>query len=256
MPLRPPPLHHITNSLARLASGLLPCHCLLCGASLGNTLLCADCELALPYLTGPHCESCALPLNTESAYCGQCLHHPPAFSRALIPFRYAYPLDSLLHRFKYRRQLTQGRALAILWVDYLKDYYRQHPDRDFPDLLVPVPMHWSRRLLRGFNQTEIMGWDLAKALGLSHHSRLCRRRRRTPAQSGLTRKNRQHNLHNAFTLASGARATLDGRRVALLDDVVTTTSTTRALSQLLLAAGAADVQVWALARTPEQETMP
>ena len=246
----------LLRALGTLGNALLPCHCLLCDTRLKTDLLCQDCQLALPYLHShrhaPTCQSCALPLNSQSRYCGQCLQNPPAFSRSLIPFRYDFPMDSMIHRFKYRRQLTQGKTLADLLAGYLSHTYDQQLEWSLPELIVPVPLHWTRRWQRGFNQTEMLGWDLARAMNTPLMTRLCRRAQRTPSQRGLSRKERQQNLRNAFSLTHHAQAALEGKCVALLDDVVTTTSTVRALSTRLIEAGAAEVHVWALARTPEQ----
>ncbi len=251
-------LKRLREGAAFLQGVLLPSPCLLCGASQSHyqhrQLLCGDCELALPYLIRAEalCQTCALPLAGDSSYCGQCLNYPPAFSRSLIPFAYSYPLDSLIHRFKYRHQLTDGRALTSLLAEHLRACYQEDSKLRYPDLIIPVPLHWTRRLGRGFNQTEIMAWQLASELGIPADSRLCRRSRRTLAQRGLGREKRQKNLRRAFELSKGAEETLNGRCIALLDDVVTTSSTARALSALLIKAGANDVQIWALARTPEQ----
>lgn len=239
-----------------LQDALLPSPCLLCGGSQSqqhHQLLCGDCALALPYLARAEalCHNCALPLATDSRYCGQCLNYPPAFSRSLIPFAYSYPLESLLHRFKYRQQLTEGRALTDLLEEYLQTCYREEPELNLPELIIPVPLHWTRRLRRGFNQTELMGRQLALGLGVPLDNGLCRRSRRSPPQQGLSREKRQKNLRGAFELRAGAEAVLKGRCIALLDDVVTTTSTARALSRVLVEAGAGEVQLWALARTPE-----
>lgn len=232
---------------------MLPNPCLLCGEPSSGERLCAGCALALPYLEqAPYrCELCALPLEGEARYCGRCLSAPPPFERCRAAFRYDYPLDHLIHHFKYHRRLAHGRALADLLAEHLWAA-RAEADKDaWPELLIPVPMHWSRRLRRGFNQTELIAQDLARQLDIPMHSRLCRRRRRTPAQQGLSRRERERNLHRAFTLVPAAHRLLAGRRVALLDDVVTTASTARELSGLLLEAGAVEVEVWALARTPE-----
>lgn len=241
----------LLRALGALGNALLPCHCLLCDTSLKSDLLCQSCQLALPYLHSPTCQSCALPLNTQSHYCGHCLHNPPPFSHSLIPFRYDFPMDSMIHRFKYQRQLTQGKTLAGLLAEYLTHSYDQQRELNLPELIVPVPLHWSRRWQRGFNQTEVLGWDLAQAMNIPLMTRLCRRTQRTPPQRGLSRKERQRNLRTAFSLTDHAQTTLEGKCLALLDDVVTTTSTARALGTRLIEAGAAEVHVWALARTPE-----
>ena len=245
---------HILPLLRALGDALLPCHCLLCDIRLPSDLLCQDCQLALPYLPSPSCKSCALPLNTQSHYCGHCLHNPPRFSHSLIPFRYDFPLDSMIHRFKYRRQLTHGKALADQLAEYLAHTYDQQRELSLPELIVPVPLHWTRRWKRGFNQAEMLGRDLAQVMNIPLVTRLCRRTQRTPSQQGLSRAQRQQNLRNAFSLSRHARTALEGKCVALLDDVVTTTSTVRALSTQLIEAGAVEVHVWALARTPEQRT--
>lgn len=226
--------------------------CLLCAAP-GTRLLCPDCQFDLPYLTRypNRCAICALPLPGDSRYCGPCLQTPPAFERCRVVCSYEYPLDHLIHTYKYRRRLSAGRALSELLVDQLRAEREEADEAQWPELLIPVPMHWTRRLQRGFNQTELLAADLGRALGHPVLSRACRRRRRTPAQQGLTRAARTHNLRSAFALTPEGRAQIRGRRIALIDDVVTTTSTVRALSRLLQEAQARTVEVWALARTPD-----
>lgn len=231
---------------------LFPQPCLLC-ASAGPRALCPDCEFDLPYLTRHlyRCTTCALPLSGESRYCGHCLQTPPAFDRCRVLASYEHPLDQLIHAFKYRGKLAPGRLLATLMGDLLRAERDESDAAEWPELIIPVPMHWTRRLQRGFNQTELLATDLGRALQLPVHSRLCRRQHRTERQQGLTRTARMHNLRDAFALRPHAKRLIAGRRIALLDDVVTTTSTVRALSRLLRNQGADTVEVWALARTPE-----
>lgn len=232
----------------------IPQPCLLCDHP-SSERLCQGCRFQLPYLTRywHRCVLCALPLSTDSAYCGHCLREPPPFERCRLVCSYEFPLDHLIHAFKYERQLPAGRALSELLIEHLKAERQETDERDWPECLIPVPMHWSRRLKRGFNQTELLAKDIGRALALPVHHRLCRRHHRTQAQQGLTRTARIHNLRHAFELRPSAQQKLAGKRVALVDDVVTTTSTVRALSRLLAEAGAASVEVWALARTPESQ---
>lgn len=247
------PVKTLFRALSNRSFQGFPDACLVCGRELWNERLCGGCQWQLPYLDEAHnlCRSCALPLSGASAYCGRCLSAPPAFECCRIPFRYDYPLKRLIQRFKYQGQLAYGRLLAEQLLAYLQTDWRQQAPLAEIDGLIPVPMHWSRRLKRGFNQTELLARDLAGPLGLKIHTGLCRRRRPTRPQEGLSRREREQNLRRAFALSPGAKAQLEGRSLVLLDDVVTTGSTVRELSRLLVASGASRVEVWALARTPE-----
>ena len=115
-----------------------------------------------------------------------------------------------------------------------------------PDLLIPVPLHDNRLRQRGFNQSLEIARVLSDRLGIKLDSRVCRRIRDTPAQKKLTASQRYANLKDAFILDRP----LAGKRIGIVDDVVTTGSTVRAMSSLILAAGACQVEIIALARTP------
>jgi len=137
-------------------------------------------------------------------------------------------------------------------ADFVEHQY-QELDLPLPDLLLPTPMHWRRRLLRGFNQTLLLARDLSGRLSIPLGDSLCRRVKATPPQQGLSRSKRQKNLKDAFVLSKQGKSALRNKRVALLDDVVTTGTTARELSRLLIRGGAAEVHLWALARTPEPD---
>jgi len=234
-----------------LINHLLPTCCLLCTTRLDGKLLCDGCELDLPWVTGftAHCEQCALPLPTASRFCGECLRRPPPFNRTFTPFVYGHPVDYLISSFKYRRNLACGNALGQLLGAFLQSSYAEQ-DLEFPELIVPVPLHWTRRWQRRFNQAELIATSIASALKTPVANNLCSRKRRTPKQKGSGRRLRQANLRGAFRLSANASTALTGKCVALVDDVVTTTATVREISKLLMDAGARDVHVWALARTP------
>ena len=118
-----------------------------------------------------------------------------------------------------------------------------------PDLLIPAPMHWLKRWQRGFNQAEFLAQHIARELQIPLATKIVKRTHKTPAQKELTRSQRQQNLRKAFAISEKNRVQINGKRIAIIDDVVTTTATVRELSQLLIRAGAKEVQVWALART-------
>lgn len=238
------------NYLSKLTALFFPSQCLLCACSLKGDLLCTNCQYDLPHTYGQLlCQQCGLRIESLSDFCGHCLHHPPAFSRSFIPFSYQHPLDHLIHKFKYRRSLTCGKLLGQLLAEYLHHYAQEHPDWQTPDLIIPTPMHWLRRWQRGFNQAEMLGHYVARAMQIPLATHIVRRIHKTPTQKGLARAERQRNLRNAFAINAKNRVHIAHKRIAIIDDVVTTTATTRELSHLLIKAGAQDVQVWALART-------
>lgn len=232
--------HRLKNSLEHL----LPQPCLLCGQANTNSL-CVECEQSLPRLDNHpwRCSQCSIPLATEAPVCGHCLRRPPAFSRCYIPYSYSHPLDFLIHQFKYRRQLASGKQLAQLLLQHCQS-------ADQPDFVVPVPMHWRKRWHRGFNQSELLAYPLARGLGLPVIAVL-QRQHHGHSQKGLSRRERLSNLRRAFSIALKHRPRIAQAHIALIDDVVTTTATARCLSELLIKAGAARVDIWALARTPE-----
>lgn len=225
-----------------IAQGL-PGQCLLCSEQCGSPHgLCKPCRRDLPWL-GHQCRLCALPLPGSGQHlCGQCLNQPPAFDRVIAAFEYAYPVDRLITRFKHHRDLLAGRLLAQLFID------KGVASDTVPDRLIPVPLHWRRHLVRSFNQSAFLATQLARPrhLPVSH---LARRQRATPGQQTLNRRQRLHNLKQAFSLRP---QNLKGQTIALVDDVMTTGATAEALGRLLKRAGAERVEVWCLARTPIQ----
>jgi predicted amidophosphoribosyltransferase len=136
----------------------------------------------------------------------------------------------------------------------------QAPAGRFPPLapchlVVPVPLHWRRRLARGYNQAERIARPLARRLGLPCVGAL-RRRRPTPPQTALARRQRRRSVADAFAPVARHRGALAGRRVLLVDDVVTTGATLEAAARCLRRAGAAVVVAVAVARTPPESSQP
>ena len=239
------------NALQKAAIWLLnqviPPSCLLCSAPHNNNiaLICGPCRDDLPYISHP-CYQCALPLPTKSgnaAVCGQCLKQPPPFKHCVVPLSYAMPVDSLIAAFKYRNQLTNGRLLSQL---LLAEIWRRYANQPLPEIIVPVPLHWRRQLRRGFNQSQCVASYLGGQLSIPVQLRRIRRIRRTPSQQGLNKPQRQRNLKQAFSVTKP----FSGETIALIDDVMTTGTTCAEISRELLKAGASEVHIWALARTP------
>ena len=221
-------------------------YCLLCELPTDTRLpLCSDCERELPWL-GPHCRVCALPLPASGLVCAGCLRRAPAFQRVEAPWRYAFPVDTLITRFKHRSAWPLGHLLAGLLAEHLRHAWLDSLPR--PDLLLPVPLSRPRLRRRGFNQAGLLTRWLAAELALPWREDLLLRPQDTAAQQQLDAAARRGNLRRAFALADPAAVA--GRHLALVDDVLTTGATAEALARLLLGAGAARVDVYCLARTP------
>ena len=221
--------------------------CLLCDETADAALaICTSCEAELPWLGG-HCQICALPLPSHGLVCGACLKKPPSFAKVEAPWRYAFPIDSLITRFKHQAKWPLGRLLGELLSHHLQHAFDEGLPR--PDLLLPVPLADKRQRQRGFNQAGLLAEWLSASLQLPLQSHWLQRVIDTPAQQQLDAATRKRNLRKAFALAPG-RA-LSGLHMALVDDVLTTGATAESLARLLKKAGAARVDVYCLARTPK-----
>lgn len=238
--------------LSGLLHLLLPACCLACGIPVAGRAplgLCAGCRGGLVPLPVPRCALCARRLDAHAVpdgyRCGACLARPPAFDRLLAAWSYEPPLDAVVRGLKFGRLDYLGDHLAAALAATLG------AELAGGDLVVPVPLHWRRRLARGYNQAERIARPLAAHLGLPCRTVL-RRRRATPAQTTLARPARLANLRAAFSLRHGGAATVAGRRVLLIDDVTTTAATLDAAAAALRGAGAAAVLAVAAARTPDR----
>lgn len=229
----------VNNLIARL----WPSCCLLCGQRAAGPLdLCDGCADELPWLD-QSCDRCGVPLPSAGS-CGSCLQRPPPFNCCRAPLRYEAPVDHLVTRFKYGGHASAGNLLAQLLIHHLRET-RDTSDQAI-DALIPMPLHWRRRWSRGFNQAAVLADSVGSALGIPVWPRILRRLRPTPPQQGLTAPERRRNLRGAFVAAPA----VTGRRLVLLDDVVTTASSASEATRALLAAGAASVELWCVARTP------
>jgi len=229
---------------------ILPSPCLGCGEVVweprGSLGLCPSCRGRLVRWPSG-CSRCARPLAAAPGLppgyrCEACRTNPPPYDRLLAAWSYQPPLDETVMALKFRRLdylgTQLGRALAGLFAGELDDR----------ELVVPVPLYWSRRLRRGFNQAELLARPLAQALGVPLVKTL-RRRRATAHQSRLSSHDRGRNLAGAF--AVHRPRSCRGRHVLLVDDVTTTGATLTAAAQALRDAGAESVVALAAARTPK-----
>jgi ComF family protein len=208
--------------------------CVLCAGRSGAEALCAACVACLPALP-ERCPQCALP-SPGGLGCGTCLADPPHFDATLALWLYEFPCDRLVQALKYRARL----ALALFFA-------RSLSARPLPavDLLVPMPLHPNRLALRGFNQAAEIARSLARLRRVAFAPGGARRVRDTAAQTDLPYEERTRNVRGAFACDRD----LSGKRVAVVDDVMTTGATLNELAGVLKRAGAARVENWVVARS-------
>ena len=224
--------------------GRLPRPCALCG-QWDRAELCEGCQQRFADDQPTRCPQCALPAAGGQP-CGVCLHTPPPFHHTVAVADYRFPWDRLIARFKFQQQ----PELAALLAGALTAALRRHTGLPAAAWVLPVPLSPARLAERGYNQA----WELARRVavhqGLRAHSDWLLRLRDTPHQVGLDRRARAANLRDAMWVPPEGQRGVAGQQIALVDDVMTTGGTAAAATQALLAAGAAGVQVWVLARTP------
>jgi ComF family protein len=236
-------LHYLLNFL-------YPPRCAACDASLSidsTRRICAPCLAAVEPLRPPLCLVCGAPLHAAAAdRCEHCRAAPPAFDSARAITRYRSGADgsstvaALLRRHKYGLDQSLGRALA--------EYLDMAPalETGSYDVVIPVPLHRARLRWRGFNQAALLGVALARRLHCALDVATLTRVRPTPPQTARDRANRARNVRDAFAVRRPSRVA--GRRVLLVDDVMTTGATADECARVLRAAGARRIDVLTLAR--------
>lgn len=218
----------------RMFDTALPQSCVVCGVD-SPAVLCPACDNDLPRLPSACCPQCAEP-TAHGEVCGRCLKEPPHFDATQAAFRYEFPVDRLIQALKYGHQLALaawfGRQLAA------------RLDNTGADCLVPLPLHAARLKERGFNQSM----EIARSFGTLHRlplsPQLLVRRRPTAPQAELALDERAANVRGAFECP----ADLSGRRILLVDDVMTSGATLDEAARTLKLHGAARVDVAVVAR--------
>lgn len=224
---------------------LFPSSCLLCSApGDANLALCSACYVELPHLQNAcyRCGQTLSPTAISGIECGHCLHHPPAFDRTLALFDYQAPLNRLITRLKFAADLKSAKLLGSLLAQRVQYVYQ---NTSIPELIIPMPLHYLRLRERGFNQSIELARPIAKLLNIPLQFTNCQRHYATLAQTQLPLAQRQKNVRHAFSIQDN----LQGKYVAIVDDVVTSAATVNMLSQALCQAGATQIDVWCVART-------
>ncbi len=237
--------------LSQLKKPTFPGQCQMCHGALNQQRqwVCEQCEEHLPYLTSA-CMTCAEPLPTsgKQAQCGACLKHPPAIDRVYACFNYQYPINQWLPQFKFSRRFALADWFGEQFIRKLNHNVETgltSYSYNGPLQLIPVPLHNQRMRERGYNQALLFACYLSKQLNLPINLNCVVRNKRTMAQSGLSLKERQRNIKQAFTLTDEPP-----RQAILVDDVITTGSTLNELAAKLKSAGTEYVEAWVIAHAP------
>ncbi len=233
---------------ALVLDGLFPATCLLCNAA--GAPLCDSCRDDATGRARHACPCCAIPLpvDAHARRCGRCLRRAPAFDRTFAAATYEAPFAQLVRGFKYGAAL----AYAPLFADLLHARITALDPAivDDIDLLLPVPLAHERMASRGFNQSIEIARLLARRIGKPLDTRSVLRIHDTSPQAALPFEARRRNIRGAFCVVDARRADLTGRRVAVVDDVMTTGATLDELARTLKRAGVTSVSNCVVARTP------
>jgi ComF family protein len=244
-------------SLRGFLNLVFPFQCPLCDKILQERGLCGSCWGRLNFLGSFTCARCSFPLpsfgNTSVEQealllCLSCLSDPPPFERVFSVFIYDEESRGLLMRFKHGLELSLTPLFSQWLFEKGSSLLKQ------TDLLIPVPLHWTRLIKRRFNQAATLAQSLEHKTGLLQNPFLLKRRRKTVPQGNLTLKQRTENVKGAFEISRRHHSLLQGARVTLIDDVYTTGAPLKACAQTLLKEGAASVSALTLARVFRPET--
>ncbi|HZS82650.1 MAG TPA: ComF family protein [Stellaceae bacterium] len=238
------PARWLRRSAAGLVDLLLPPRCLACGTAIGREgELCPACWRGIVFLGAPLCACCGLPFPYEAgaeALCGACIADPPAYDRARAVFRYDERSRGLVLALKHGDR-THGAPAFGRWMRRAGAELLAEAD-----LMMPVPLHWTRLFARRYNQAGLLAHAIRAAGGPPVAADWLRRRRRTPSQGHRNRTARADNVRGAFTLRQGR--SVAGARIVLVDDVFTTGATVAECARVLRRAGARRIDVLTLAR--------
>jgi ComF family protein len=229
----------------RVLDVALPTLCPACREPVGGNGLCAPCWAKLSPIAPPYCERLGIPFAYDpgpGVLSMQAIADPPAYHRARAAVRYDDVARALVHALKYGDRLdlapTMGRWMARAGRELLEG----------ADALVPVPLHWRRLWSRRFNQSALLAKAISQVAGVAVTDAALKRVKATAQQVGLSQAERALNVQGAFRVPTDCKAEVAGRRLVLIDDVLTSGATSDACARALLRAGARTVDLLVFAR--------
>jgi ComF family protein len=239
---------------ARMALDIaLPTLCVACREPVDGEGVCANCWAKLSFIAPPLCPRLGIPFVYDPGpglLSMEAISDPPAYGRARAAVRYDEVARTLVHALKYQDRTDLAPAMGRWMARAGRELIEQ------TDALIPVPLHWRRGWSRRYNQSGALARVIERQTGVKLLSEVLRRVRPTLQQIGLSRAQRASNVQGAFKVAAERQSEIQGRRVILVDDVLTSGATADACARALLRAKAASVDVLVFARVVDTHKAP
>lgn len=214
---------------------IYPPRCPVCDGIVGGGIICEPCRLRLRPVIEPLCKKCGKPLNSpEIEYCPDCGRKKHLYTRGRAAFEYDLVMRASISRFKYKNR----REYANFYAQELLRSCKELVYSWKIDLIIPIPLHKSRRRKRGFNQAELVAKQVSREMGILLSTDSLLRIKKTNPQKELNDQERRNNLKNAFCVV---KDDVKFKKILLIDDIYTTGSTLDAAASVLLEHGAEKV---------------
>jgi ComF family protein len=234
------------NFFKKIIELLFPNQCLHCSHLIGQEgVFCNDCWKKLQFITDPKCNICCHPFEykvADNLICGKCLGNKPSYNRVITVFRYNSVIKKIIGDFKSRDTTYLAKKFAKILFN------RASSEIAKIDLIVAVPLHKIRLRKRKFNQAILLTKELSKLSKKKFFYDFLLRIKNTTAQAGLKKREREKNLRGAFALNKKYKKIVKGKKILLIDDVMTTGTTLEGCAKILKKAGAKEVIVLVIAK--------
>lgn len=219
-----------------MEDGLFPKSCPMCDGLLRkNEIICGVCEKKLIYIDEPRCKKCGRQLDDDRIeYCSDCSVKHHYYKSGIAAFLYNDMISHSIYRFKYHNRRTYaefyGRAIAHRYGSLIRKWQAE--------VIIPVPIHQRKMIKRGYNQAELIGRELGKALNIKVDSNYLIRALNTKPQKEMDKSRRKKNVENAFKITDNV---VKYSKIILVDDIYTTGSTIDECAKVLLMAGVSEI---------------